>query len=29
VINGPDGNGMPWDWWTAACDYIDAMEGRT
>jgi hypothetical protein len=23
VENGPDGNGIPWDWWTFGCDLID------
>jgi hypothetical protein len=23
VENGFDGNGMPWHWWTQACEFID------
>lgn len=23
VERGFDGNGMPWDWWIQACDFVD------
>lgn len=23
VENGPDGNGIPWDWWVTGCGFID------
>lgn len=26
--HGPDGNGIPWDWWAAGCDLIDAWLKR-
>jgi hypothetical protein len=26
VVNGPDGNGMPWDWWEYGKAFIAAMQ---
>lgn len=28
VEHGPDGNGIPWDWWEFGCDLIDAWIKR-
>lgn len=28
VEHGPDGNGIPWDWWSAGCDLIDGWVKR-
>lgn len=25
VVNGPNGTGMPWDWWENGRAYIEAM----
>lgn len=28
VDQGPDGSGIPWDWWVMGCDLIDAWLKR-
>ena len=28
VEHGPDGEGIPWDWWTTACNLIDKFMDR-